>query len=81
MGCASVWSRTSGTTTTWSAPSSTPQEADPDAVLFINDYNLESLPKKRATFMRLVEQLLKRGAPLTGIGTQTHIDADLPPGA
>ena len=57
------------------------QEADPDAVLFINDYNLESLPKKRATFMRLVETLLKRGAPVKGIGTQTHIDAKLAPGA
>ena len=57
------------------------READPGAVLFINDYNLESLPKKRATFMRLVERLLKRGAPLTGIGTQTHIDPTLPPGA
>ena len=57
------------------------QEADPGAVLFINDYNLESLPKKRATFMRLVERLLKRGAPLKGIGTQTHIDAGLAPGA
>ena len=57
------------------------QEADPEAVLFINDYNLESLPKKRATFMRLVERLLKRGAPLKGIGTQTHLDAKLQPGA
>ena len=57
------------------------QEADPGAILFINDYNLESLPKKRATFMRLVERLLKRGAPLKGIGTQTHIDAGLAPGA
>jgi endo-1,4-beta-xylanase len=56
-------------------------EADPAAVLFINDYNLESLPKKRATFMRLVERLLKRGAALKGIGTQTHIDARLEPGA
>ena len=56
-------------------------EADPGAVLFINDYNLESLPRKRATFMRLVERLLKRGAPLQGIGTQTHIDASLQPGA
>ena len=55
-------------------------EADPDAVRFINDYNLDSSPAKRTTFMRLVERLLKRGAPLTGIGTQTHIAADLPPG-
>jgi endo-1,4-beta-xylanase len=56
------------------------EEADPDAVRFINDYNLESLPKKRASFLRLVESLLKRGAPLTGIGTQSHLNADLAPG-
>ena len=57
------------------------READPAAVLLINDYNLESLPKKRATFLRLVESLLKAGAPVGGIGTQSHIDAGLKPGA
>jgi endo-1,4-beta-xylanase len=56
-------------------------EADPGATLFVNDYNLESLPKKRAQFMRLVETLLKRGCKLGGLGTQTHIDIDLPKGA
>jgi endo-1,4-beta-xylanase len=56
-------------------------EADPAAVLFVNDYNLESLPKKRAQFMRMVETLLKRGCKLGGLGTQTHIDIDLPKGA
>ena len=57
------------------------READPGAVLMINDYNLESLPRKRATFLRLVETLLKAGAPINGIGTQTHLATDLPPGA
>ena len=56
-------------------------EADPGAVLLINDYNLESLPRKRATFMRLVEGLLKAGAPIGGIGTQTHLATDLAGGA
>src|SRR5271155_2981089 len=55
--------------------------ADRDAVLFLNDYNLESNPKKRATFMGLAEALLKAGAPLMGVGTQTHVNADLAPGA
>ena len=55
--------------------------ADPDAPLFLNDYNLESLPKKRATFMKLAERLLAAGVPLTGLGTQTHVAADLAPGA
>ena len=56
-------------------------EADPDAVLFINDYNLESTPAKRTRLLKLCEAVLKKGAPLSGIGTQTHIDADLPRGA
>jgi endo-1,4-beta-xylanase len=55
--------------------------ADPGAVLLINDYNLESRPKKRATFLRLVEDLIKAGAPVGGLGTQSHIAADLAPGA
>ena len=56
------------------------READPGAALFINDYNLESIPKKRASCLRLVERLLRAGVPLDGVGTQTHIDADLAPG-
>jgi endo-1,4-beta-xylanase len=54
--------------------------ADPGAILFLNDYNLESLPAKRATFLRLAEALLKAGAPLGGLGSQTHLAADLPAG-
>ena len=57
------------------------RRADPKAVLFLNDYNLESNARKRATFMRLVEDLQRRGAPLGGLGTQTHVQADLEPGA
>jgi endo-1,4-beta-xylanase len=57
------------------------READPEVPLLINDYNLESLPKKRTQFMRLVETLLKSGTPLGGVGTQSHIDVSLPAGA
>jgi len=57
------------------------READPRALLFLNDYHLESRPKKRATFLALAEQLLKAGAPLEGVGTQSHLLSDLPPGA
>lgn len=55
-------------------------EADPDAVLFLNDYNLENLPRKGATFLRLVETLLKAGTPIHGIGTQSHLDVEIPEG-
>lgn len=56
------------------------READPGSVLFLNDYNLELNPKKRVTFLRLAEDLLKRGAPLGGLGTQTHLSFDAAPG-
>ncbi len=56
------------------------KQADPDAVLFLNDYNLENLPTKGATFLRLVERLLKAGAPIGGIGTQSHLDIEIPAG-
>lgn len=54
--------------------------ADPDAVLFLNDYNLEYLPKKLDTFQKLLDRLLSAGAPVSGIGAQTHVNADLEPG-
>jgi GH35 family endo-1,4-beta-xylanase len=53
--------------------------ADPEAVLFLNDYNLENTPRKGAEFLRLVERLLKAGCPLEGIGTQAHLDIEIPP--
>jgi endo-1,4-beta-xylanase len=76
-----LWSRNLGAEDYMARAFEHAAEADPEAILFINDYNLERLPKKRATFLRLVERLLKRGAPVSGIGTQTHIDLDLPRGA
>jgi endo-1,4-beta-xylanase len=54
--------------------------ADPDAVLFLNEYNLENIPRKGATFLKLVERLLKLGAPIGGIGTQSHLDIEIPAG-
>lgn len=54
--------------------------ADPNAVLFLNDYNLELIPKKRDTFMRLVERLTRRGCPIGGLGTQTHLNLEARPG-
>lgn len=56
------------------------READPEADLFLNEYHLEHKPQKRRTFLKLCEDLLKVGTPLTGIGTQTHLSADIAPG-
>jgi endo-1,4-beta-xylanase len=45
--------------------------ADPDAVLFYNDYN-EIDPVKREKIIRLVQNLKKAGVPIHGIGLQGH---------
>ena len=55
--------------------------ANPRAVLFLNDYNLEHFPAKRRAFLRLAESLLKAGVPLGGLGTQTHLDHETDPAA
>lgn len=77
----SLWSQRLGETGYMVRAFQAARAADPDAVLFLNDYNLEQIPAKLDSFQRLVERLLREGAPLTGIGTQTHVAADLPPGA
>ncbi|ACT02884.1 endo-1,4-beta-xylanase [Paenibacillus sp. JDR-2] len=46
-------------------------EADPDALLFYNDYN-ECNPGKREKIYSLVKALLENGAPVHGIGLQAH---------
>lgn len=46
-------------------------EADPDALLFYNDYN-ESHPDKRDKIYKLVKGLIDRGVPIHGIGLQAH---------
>ncbi|MBM6996231.1 endo-1,4-beta-xylanase [Paenibacillus sp. DXFW5] len=46
-------------------------EADPQALLFYNDYN-ESNPQKRDKIYALVQSLLEQGVPIHGIGLQAH---------
>ncbi|RAI98249.1 endo-1,4-beta-xylanase [Paenibacillus pabuli] len=46
-------------------------EADPQALLFYNDYN-ESDPHKRERIYRLVRSLLDQGVPIHGVGLQAH---------
>lgn len=54
--------------------------ADPGAVLFLNEYNLEGMPAKGRQFLHLVERLLNAGCPLQGLGTQSHLWIDIPDG-
>jgi len=46
-------------------------EADPDAVLFYNDYNSER-PEKRARIYKLLKQLVDAHVPVNGVGLQGH---------
>ena len=47
-------------------------EADPDALLFYNDYN-EIYPVKREKIFKLVKSLKDRGVPIHGLGMQAHL--------
>jgi endo-1,4-beta-xylanase len=46
-------------------------EADPNALLFYNDYN-EINPEKREKICRLVKSLKDAGVPINGVGLQGH---------
>jgi endo-1,4-beta-xylanase len=76
----SLWSRRLGDFEHIALAYRTAREADPHATLLLNDYNLEYNDAKRATFLKLAERLLASGAPLTGLGTQMHVAADIAPG-
>jgi len=45
--------------------------ADPDALLYYNDYNLNH-PGKREAVFHMVRELRERGVPIHGIGMQGH---------
>ena len=53
------------------------READPDAELYYNDYNLEK-PEKRAGVIKLVKDLQGRGLRIDGIGNQAHWRLETP---
>ena len=48
-------------------------QADPNAKLFINDYNLESSNAKLDSLLAYVAEIRGRGAKVDGIGTQMHV--------
>ena len=53
------------------------RDADPNAMLFYNDYN-ECDPVKSQKIYSLVKSLIDRGVPVDGIGMQGHWDIYLP---
>jgi len=46
-------------------------EADPDAVLFYNEYNTEN-PAKREKTYEMLKKMLDQGVPIHGVGIQAH---------
>jgi N-sulfoglucosamine sulfohydrolase len=52
--------------------------ADPNALLFYNDYNNES-PNKRKKMITLIKMLKEKGAPIHGCGIQGHYTIDQVP--
>ena len=53
-------------------------EADPDAILFYNDFNIERDLEKFNSMMVMVKDFQARGVPISGIGFQMHIRMDIP---
>jgi endo-1,4-beta-xylanase len=51
-------------------------EADPEALLFYNDYGSEGLNQKSNAIYNLVSSLKQRNVPIHGVGFQTHITPD-----
>lgn len=49
-------------------------QADPKALLFYNDYNIEGLGPKSDAVYALAKQLRAQGVPIDGIGAQGHLD-------
>jgi len=56
------------------------RQADPQALLFYNDYGGEALNQKSNRIYELVQNLRTQGVPIDGVGLQMHITASNPPG-
>jgi GH35 family endo-1,4-beta-xylanase len=48
------------------------RSADPDAELYINDYNVEFNWGQAVEYRDLILKMLENGAPVTGVGVQAH---------
>lgn len=49
-------------------------QADPNALLFYNDYSIEAPGKKFQAVYNMVKDFVARGVPIHGVGMQMHID-------
>lgn len=51
-------------------------EADPNALLYYNDFSAEDTGRKSKDVYNLVRELKRQGVPLHGVGWQMHVDGD-----
>ena len=56
----------------------TARQVDPNALLFINEYN-STFDPKRTCYFNLVKDLKARGIPVDGVGHQMHDNFEFPP--
>ncbi|KAL4248019.1 Beta-xylanase [Abortiporus biennis] len=54
--------------------------ADPDAKLYINDYNIEGPGAKSTAMQTLIKSLKDQGVPIDGVGIQAHLIVGALPG-
>jgi len=53
-------------------------EADPGALLFYNDFDLESRPEKLEAVLKYMSRLKAKGLKIDGIGMQMHTNVNFP---
>jgi endo-1,4-beta-xylanase len=53
-------------------------QADPKAILFYNDYNIEGVNAKSDAVYALLKQLRTQGVPVQAVGLQGHLDTQFP---
>ncbi|WP_087521307.1 endo-1,4-beta-xylanase [Polaribacter sp. SA4-12] len=53
-------------------------EADPEAILFYNDFNIERDTLKLNSTLKMIKELQAKGVPISGLGFQMHIRMDTP---
>jgi endo-1,4-beta-xylanase len=56
-------------------------EADPEALLFYNDYNIEAPGPKFQAVLAMLRDFVSRGVPIDGVGMQMHLDTGTYPDA
>jgi len=50
--------------------------ADPDALLFYNDYNIEEPGPKFNAVLSMVQDFVNHGVPINGVGFEMHVEVD-----